>query len=318
MLEQASAIPGVDAASAGTLLPFGWGESVNTFEIVGKPKPASASFADLNTVTPGYFETLRIPLLRGRSFTPQDRLGAPLTMVVDETFAREFLSGEDPIGRLVKMPWATYTIAGVAGAVKTSALDTDPPPTLYFCAAQSMPTDMVLAIRSRLPESAIVPAMERIASGIDRDQPVYDVAPLEARIDRTVRTRRFVVWLMLIFAAAGTALAAVGLYGLLSYAAALRRREFGIRMALGAGRDTVAMMICREGMALVAAGIVLGSIAALGGYRFIASQMYGVGLQDRVTWFAVLAIVSGAGLIASALPAWRVARLNLAESLRTE
>ncbi len=318
VLERTGAIPGVDAASACTLLPFGWGENVNTFEIVGKAKPASAPFADLNTVSAGYFETMRIPLLRGRVFSAQDRLGAPASMVIDETFARRYFAGEDPVGRMVKMPWRTYTIAGVVGSVKVSALDTDPPPTLYFSAAQSPVTDMMLAIRSRLPESAIVPAIERIAAGIDRDQPVYDIEPLQARIDHSIRARRFVVWLMLVFATAGTGLAAVGLYGLLSYTVALRRREIGIRMALGAGRNAIVMLICRDGMALVAVGILLGSAAALGAYRFIASQMFGVGIEDRTTWLAVLTIVCGAGLIASWLPAWRVARLNLAESLRSE
>jgi predicted permease len=318
MLEQTSAIPGVDAAAACTLLPFGWGENVNMFEIVGKAKPARDPYADLNTVSAGYFETMRIPLLRGRVFTAEDLPGAPVVTVIDETFARRFFAGEDPIGRLVKMPWRTYTIAGVVGSVKVSALDEDPPPTLYFSAAQSPITDMMLAVRSRLPESAIVPAIERVAAGIDRDQPVYDVAPLQARIDRTVRARRFVVWLMLVFAVAGTVLAAVGLYGLVSYTVALRRREIGIRMALGADRDAIAKLICRDAMALVAAGILVGSAAALGGYRFIASQMYGIGIDDHVTWFTVLAIVGVAGLIASVLPSLRAARLNLAESLRME
>jgi hypothetical protein len=239
-------------------------------------------------------------------------------MIIDEAFANRFFPGEDPVGRLVKMPWGTFTVAGVVGAVKISALDTDPPPTLYFSGAQSTPTDMVLAIRSRLPESAIGPAIERITAGIDRDQPVYDVAALQARINRSVRARQFVVWVMLTFAVAGTVLAAVGLYGLLSYAVALRRREFGIHMALGAGRETVAMLVCREGMALAAAGILLGAGAAIGAYRFIASQMYGVGLQDRVTWLAVLAVVGGAAGVACVLPAWRVTRVNIAEALRTE
>jgi putative ABC transport system permease protein len=318
MLEQTSAIPGVDAASACTLLPFGYGENVNTFEIVGQAKPARAPYADLSMVSRGYFETMRIPLLRGRVFAQQDRPGSEWLIIIDEGFARRFFAGEDPIGRQVKMPWRTYTIAGVVGSVKVSALDDDPPPTLYFSAEQSPVTDMMLTIRSRLPESSLVPVIERIAAGIDRDQPVYDVAPLQAGIDRSIRARRFVVWLMLIFAAAGTMLAAVGLYGLLAYTVALRRREIGIRLALGAGRDTIAMLICRDGMKLVAAGILLGSAAALGGYRFIASQMYGVGIEDHLTWLTVLTIVCGSGLLASALPAWRVTRLNPAESLRME
>jgi ABC-type antimicrobial peptide transport system permease subunit len=123
---------------------------------------------------------------------------------------------------------------------------------------------------------------------------------------------------MVAFAAAGTGLAALGLYGLLSYTVALRRREIGIRMALGAGRNSIAMLVTRDGMALVLAGTALGSVAALGAYRFIASQMYGVGLEDRVTWIAALGMVGVAGLLASALPAWRAACFSPGEALRSD
>ena len=319
VLEQSSAIPGVDGASACTLLPFGWGENINTFEIVGQPKPPVDRTADLSTVSAGYFDTMRIPLLRGRVFTAQDHPGTTPLTVIDETFARRFFGVEDPLGREIKMPWTArpYTIAGVVGSVKVSAIDVDSSPTLYFSAAQGPLTDMTLAIRSKLPAGEIARDVERIAAGIDRNQPVYDVAPLQARIDRSLKTRRFVVSLMVIFAAGGTGLAALGLYGLLAYMVSLRRRELGIRMALGAGSGAVAMLVCRGGMALVAAGVALGSGAAIGAYRLIANQMYGVGIGDRSTWLAVLGIVSIAGLIASALPAWRVTRISPAEALRT-
>lgn len=199
-----------------------------------------------------------------------------------------------------------------------AALDADSPPTMYFSENQSLVTDMVLAIRTGLPDGEMVRDVERIMAGIDKDQPVYAVAPLQALIDHSLKTRRFVVWLLMMFAAAGTGLAALGLYGQLSYSMALRRREMGIRMALGAGREAVAMMVCRDGMILVAAGIGIGCAAAFGAYRWIASLMYGIGIEDGMAWIAVLTIVGAAGLIASAFPAWRVSRLNPADALRTE
>jgi predicted permease len=317
VLEQTAALPGVQSASACTLLPFGYGENVNTFEILGQPKQPVAPLADLNTVSAGYFATMRIPLLRGRLFTPQGRQGALVTLI-DEVFEQRFFAGQDPIGRQLKMPWGTYTIAGVVGSVKNSALDVAAPPGLYFSAAQSSVTNMTLAIRSGLPDNTIVREVQRIVTGIDADQPVYDVEKLPARIDRSLKTRRFVAFLMVAFAAAGTGLAALGLYGLLSYTVALRRREIGIRMALGAGRDSIAMLVTRDGMALVVTGTALGSAAALGAYRLIASQMYGVGLEDRITWIAAVGIVGVAGLLASALPAWRAACFSPGEALTRE
>ena len=192
------------------------------------------------------------------------------------------------------------------------------PPTLYFGAARSPVTDMTLAIRSRLPENTIVREVQRIVTGIDADQPVYDVAKLQTRIDPSLKTRRFVASLMLVFAAAGTVLAALGLYGLLSYTMALRRREMGIRMALGTGRGSIAMLVSRSGLALVVAGMALGSFTALGADRFIASQMYGVGFEDGATWIAAVGIVGVTGLCASALPAWRAACFSPGEALRAE
>lgn len=140
LLQQTAALPGVQGASACTLLPFGYGENVNAFEIVGQPKPPVAPFADLNTVSAGYFETMRIPLLGGRLFTKENRQEA----LIDEAFARGFFADQDPVGRQLKMPWGVYTIAGVVGSVKTSGIDVGVPPTLYFNAEQSPVTDMTL------------------------------------------------------------------------------------------------------------------------------------------------------------------------------
>jgi putative ABC transport system permease protein len=261
---------------------------------------------------------MRISLLRGRLFTPQDHPGSLSVTLIDEAFARRFFAGQDPLGQRVKTPSGVYTIAGVVGSVKVSGMNLDAPPTLYFPVTQSPVTDMTLEIRSRIPANTIAREVQRLVAGIDKDQPVYDVATLQARIDRSLNARRFVASLMLVFAAAGTGLAAPGLYGLLSYIVALRHREIGIRMALGASDGAIGRLVCCGGMVLVAAGMVLGSAPALAAYRFIASEMYGVGIEDGVTWIFVLGVVGVSGFLASALPAWRAACQSPAEVLRAE
>ncbi len=318
LMEQARRIPGVDAASACTLLPFGYGENGNTFGIAGRPKPGVDTYAVFNSILPDYFSAMRIPLVRGRAFTDRDRRGSEPVVIVDETLANRFLPGEDPIGKQIEMFRGKYTIAGVAGSVKTTALDIDTSPQIYFPAAQTSPTAMTLVIRSRLPQASLIDSLERVVHAIDPDEPVYNVDLLQTYIDKSFKARRFVALLMAGFAVAGALLAAVGLYALLSYTAAMRRREAGIRIVLGASPGAIAWLLCESGMRLVAAGAVLGSAAAIGAYRFVASQLYGTELQDPLAWLAALGVVGVTGLAACALPAWRASRLDPAECLRTE
>ncbi len=318
VLDQIRHLPGVDAASACTLLPFGWGENMNTFEIVGKPKPPVDPLADFNNIAPDFFETMKIPLLRGRPFLPTDRRGSELVAVIDELMAERYFGGDDPIGREVRMPWATYRVVGVAGTVKAARLDETGQPTLYFSATQAPGTDMSLVIRSRLRQTGVVDSVQQIVSRLDKDQPIYDVLPLEARIDRSLRTRRFVVSLILTFAASGALLASLGLYGLLSYTIALRRREIGIRIALGADSGAIAWLVYRGGLALMTTGLAFGCGGALLARRFIAGQFYGTHFSDGLTWLTVLGIVILTCLLACALPARRAASLDPMESLRAE
>lgn len=318
VLEQVQRVPGVETASACTLLPFGWGENFSTFEIVGKPKPAIDPFAAHSQISLGFFDTLKIPVLRGRSFLESDRPNSELVTMIDGALARTYFPGEDPIGRQMRFPWGTFRIIGVARDIRSSSLEQQPEPTLYFSAGQVPNTDMTLLIRSRLPERVLVASVERIVHGLNKDQPVYDVFPLEARIARSVRTRRFVVSLILTFAASGAICAAIGLYGLLSYSIALRRRELGIRAALGADARAIAALVYRGGFSIVAAGVALGSVSALATRRYIAAQLYGTQFDDRFTWMAVIAIVALMSALACALPARRAAKLDPMEALRAD
>jgi len=318
LLEEAVRIPGVESVSGCSLLPFGYGENVNTFEIAGRPKPPVPAFALINNVLPGYFETLRIPLVRGRYFAAQDRPGSEPVVLIDDTFAQRFFAGLNPIGQQLRMPWGTFTIAGIVGGAKSSALDLENRPTIYFSAQQKPTPGTTLVIRSQLPANTITESVERIVARIDPDVPVYNVISLRTFIDRSVKTRRFVVSLLSVFAGAGIALAALGLFGLLSYMVTLRRREIGIRIAVGASGQAIALLVCRGGMPLVAVGIVLGAAAAGGVQRLIESQLYGTQFEDVRTWVAVLGIVTATGLLACAGPAWRAARTNPVKALRAD
>jgi ABC-type antimicrobial peptide transport system permease subunit len=173
-------------------------------------------------------------------------------------------------------------------------------------------------VRSRLPQSSITESVQRIVSHIDPDEPIYDVIPLQTFVDKSVKTRRFVASLMSVFAGAGIALAALGLFGLLAYMVASRRREIGIRIAVGASGHAIALLVCRSGLPLVLAGTALGAIGAVGAHRLIASQLYGTQFEDAWTWAAVLGIVTVTGLLACAGPAWRASRVDPTKALRAD
>ena len=318
LLEQVRRVPGVEAAAGCTNLPFGWGENINTFEIVGRPKPQPAPFANIDSVEPDYFRAMRIPLRAGRFLNERDGPGAELAVVIDETIADGYFAGGNPVGQQVRMPWdRPFTIVGVVGGVKSAGLDAVIRPKLYFSGLQSPGTDRTLVIRSGLAEGGLKSAVQRIVTGIDRDQPVYDVLPLEARIAKSLRTRRMVAELTGLFAGSGMLLAAIGLYGVLAYSMALRRREIGIRVVLGADRWSVGWLIARSGLAMGAAGSLAGGAAVLIAQR-VAGPLEDARVGDALVWMTVLGVVELSCAVACGIPAWRAGRMEPMESLRAE
>ena len=312
VLQRTKQIPGVESASACSLLPFGYGENVSVFEVVGRPKARVSSYANVNHVASDYLKTLEIPLVRGRFFNAEETLGSQPVAVVDQTLSKRYFAGEDPIGRSLKTPAGTHRIIGVVGSVKTTGVDVEAPPTIYF----GGPAE-TLVIRSKLPMAGLTMDVQRIVTQIDKDQPVHEVSLLETYVNHSLKTRRFVVFLVTLFGIAGALLSALGVYGLLSYSIAVRRREIGIRMAIGATGRAIAALVCFSGLRLVLAGAALGCGGAWAAHRYIATQLYGVGFNDAATWIAVASGILLAGLFACALPAWRAARTNVLESLRT-
>lgn len=319
VLDHLRRVPGIQAASGCTLLPFGWDDLANTFEIVGRPKPRVEPYANLNQVFPDFFATLQIPLLRGRNFTEADQFNSQPVVLIDQSMAERYFRGQDPTGQFVQMPSGKpFKIIGIVSSIKSAALDVQSRPTLYFSALQQPPTDLKFVVRSPLPQGTILTAVQHGVADVDKELPVFDVIPLEVRIEHSLRNKRFVISLISLFAALGTLLAAVGLYALLSYSILLRRREIGIRMALGADRRNIGSLVGRIGMVPVGAGILSGCALAVGLQRYLASQLYATSVWDATAWLTVLVTIVTACSAACALPMWRAARLEPLTALRDE
>ncbi len=311
VFERVKQIPGVESVAGCSLLPFGYGENVTTFETVGRPKPRVNWYADVNYVSSGYLKTLEIPLLRGRFFSDKEVISSESLAVIDEGLATRYFAGEDPIGQFLKTPWRTYQIVGVVGSVKVTSLDIEAPPTIYSPAPGG-----TLVIRSSLPVGVLTNDVQRMVTQIDKDQPVHQVSLLETYVNHSLITRRFVVFLVALFGAAGTLLSALGVYGMLSYWIAVQRREIGIRIAIGATGPAIVILVCSNGLRLVMVGAALGCVGAFAAHRYIASQLYGVEFADPFTWISAGTAILLAGIIACMLPAWRAARVNPADALK--
>jgi ABC-type antimicrobial peptide transport system permease subunit len=212
------------------------------------------------------------------------------------------------------VPWGLFEVVGVVRSVKNSALDLESSPEIYFPVAPGLGSTIV--IRTERPSPGLSKLVARIVSGIDSDQPIYDIFPEEEFVAKSLKTRRFVVWLEGVFAAIGTGLASLGVFNLLSYTVQMRRREIGIRMAVGASGGRIAYWICRSGAVLVFTGLLVGAIASMAGQNLLKSQLFGVRFAEPSVWVAVLGIVGAMGMLACALPAWRAARVNPGECLK--
>lgn len=310
VLREVRRIPNVTDASACTLLPFGYGESVQPFRIAGQPGTTAPQFADVNRVLPDFFHTLRIPLLAGRYLDERDRLGSEPAALIDQNLARHYFAGKNPVGRQIELWGRLFSVMGVVGNIKVAGLDVTSRPMLYFSAVQMPVTDMSVLVKTSSAMDRLPAIVQDIVAKVDADQPVYDIATLQSRIDRSLSTRRFVVQLLISFAAVGTAITAIGLYGLLSYSVVLRQREFGIRAAVGARPRDLAVLVFKHGILLVLIGAVAGSLTAVSAARYVASELYGVRVSDPITWASIALVLAITAGLACVSPSWRAARTN--------
>jgi putative ABC transport system permease protein len=292
-----------------------------SFMIQGRPdEPGKEPSANYRAVTPGYFEALTIPLLRGRLFTEQD-VPPRMVAVIDEAFAKQHFPGEDPIGRGVRMGNGTddfYEIVGVVGSVKYEGLDTSPRPTMYAPFSTDLFGSMWMMVKTSGDPRDFAPTARQVVRELDATIPAAALERLDAVITESVAPRRFSMLLLAAFALVALFLAAVGLYGVVAYAVSQRTQEIGLRMAIGAQRGDVLRMVLGGGMKLATAGVVLGLLATLWLARYVATMLFGVTPFDPVSYGATAAVLLSVCALACYVPARRATTVDPLVALRTE
>jgi hypothetical protein len=323
--DRLASIPGVSSAGLADSVPFDNNGGSASFFIQGRPQAPNdpGPHGNVHSVSPDYFSTLKIPLVTGRFFTRQDRHGTEGVVIIDTVLAHQYWPGKDPMGEhitffdRVKGPWST--IVGIVAHARTSSLESDTNEgTYYFPAAQVPQMSTAMAVRSSRSAESLTGDVRAAVRAVDSSVPIYDVKTMEQRVDESLIGRRFVVLLLTTFAALALLLAALGLYGVISYSVRLRTRELGVRMALGAQRGEVMQLVLLQGARLAVIGVVVGGVfAALLG-RIFSSLLFKVGVLNAMPWIVATLILVATVLLASFLPARKAASIEPMKALRTE
>jgi len=275
-------------------------------------------FAISRWVDPAYFATLEIPFLRGQPFQQDQKLDRAMKAIVSESFARRYLPGEDPVGKhLLTLGKQPYEIVGVVGDTRF-LIGQPAEPIMYFPLYNGRETDATLAVRSSQDVSKLALPIQQIVQQLDRGLPVADVVTMEQLIGETTVDAGFDAMLLLAFAVLSLILAAVGLFGVLSYLVTQRSTEIGIRLALGAQRETVLALVLRDGLRPAFAGLALGLIGSVVAARLVRSMLYGVRQFDPMVFLAVVVVLLLVSAGACIVPAWRASRLDPLMALREE
>jgi putative ABC transport system permease protein len=324
LLEKVNALPGVEAAGIVWPLPLaGTDDGVGfTFEDQPPPSPGERRVAGPRVVSPDYFKTLKIQLQRGRVFSETDGPDTPPVIIINETLARRYWPNEDPIGKRMAIDvrngqpfWRE--IIGVVGNVRHLGLDKGPRLEIYFPFPQFRVSFQTLVVRTDDPLS-LVAAIRNQVQTIDKDQPISNIRTMEELLGRSVSQQRFSLLLMGIFAGVALALAAVGIYGVMSYLVAQRTHEIGVRMALGAQVNDVLKLVVKQGMTLTLTGVLAGLITAIGLTRLISNLLFGVSSTDLLTYISIAALLILVALAACWIPARRATKVDPLVALRCE
>jgi len=323
LIEKVAALPGVQAAGAAMVTPLSGNDFVLGFMIEGRPPYPAGGEPDTNyySVTPGYFKAMGIPLLRGRLFTERDTKDATRVVVINETMAKRFFPGEDPIGKRLHVtmgPLLYREIVGIVGDVKHYSLDQETKAQTYEPYAQQPFSGMTLVARTSGDPAGLSAAIRGEVVKIDKELPISNVKTLEQYLSTSIAQQRFSVLLLGIFAAVAMALACVGIYGVLSYSVAQRRREIGVRMALGAARRDVLRLVVGHAMFLTLIGVAIGLGAAFALTRVMSTLLFGVSATDPMTFGLIALLLVAVALLAALVPARRATKVDPMVALRCE
>jgi putative ABC transport system permease protein len=334
LLERLRHIPGVEAADVTNLVPLSEQDNGGPFWL-GTQAPASPQdgpHALYFWTGPEYLKTMRIPLLRGRFFTPSDTANSQPVIVIDKVLADTWFKDTDPLGQTITVAhWGQARVIGVVGHVRHWGLN-DPgtynPSQIYICVYQlqqtfvrTLSSSLTIVLRSPLKQAAVIPAIQNAIDAAGKDQPLYKIKTIEKIVAASTASQRLPMLLLGTFAAVALLLASVGIYGVLSYAVTRRLPEIGIRMAVGANREDVMRMILGQGLCLTVAGMAIGTLAALAATRFLGSfsqLLYRIGAGDPPTFIAGSLVMIGAASLACYLPARRATQIDPMQALRSE
>ncbi|MFP5264398.1 MAG: ABC transporter permease [Blastocatellia bacterium] len=323
VLEKVNVLPGVQSAGVITNLPFGDGNMSLTFRRTDGPPllPSEQPATIFHANSPGYFQTMGIPLLKGRDFTEQDVEKAPPVLIINETMARQHFADQDPIGKTMIVGYGEPVpreIVGVVGDVKHVGLAKDLRVETYSPHAQTPLPFATLVVRSTADTASLLAAIRRAVQEVDKDQPVANVRTMRERISNSIAQPRFYTLLLSTFAVVALVLAAVGIYGVLSYSVTQRTREIGIRMALGADRRDIVKLVVGQGMAPAVVGVGIGLAAAFALTRFMASLLFAVDATDPLAFAAISLLLTAVALVACYIPARRATKVDPTVALRYE
>ena len=326
LMAKLSALPGVEQVAVSSQPPLmtGWQTSFVP-EGMTEPEPGKFPALEMNVVTPGYFQTMKTPLLRGRSFEAGDTKDAPQVIIVDQMFADRYFPGQDAIGKRVRMSTGEKgerkyrTIVGVVPHLKVHGFDEQTVlPQGYLPMAQQPQTGLVALLRTSLSPKSFAKPVSDIVASLDSAQPAFEFKTMQERVEETWATPRLMSFLLVCFALLALTLAVVGLYGVMAFNGVRRMREIGVRLALGAMPAQIRAMMLGQGMRLLGGGLLLGFVGAFALSRVIRSLLFGVNANDPLIYGAVTLVLVCAALVACWIPARRASRVNPMVTLRAE
>jgi putative ABC transport system permease protein len=331
LLARVQALPGVEQASLGSTAPLLGHATITGIGIEGRTDNQKTGQTEpigvgVHSISPDYFKTLRVNLLKGRVFTDRDRAGAPRVALINQSAAETFFSGEEPLGKRIQVGvGASYEtteksveIVGVVADVRYGRLETAIEPDVYLSSLQPTDSAQTLILRTGIDPAAIAAAVRREVLALDRNVPLTTIQTMKERVAEVTSRTRFIAVLLGIFACLALLLSAIGIYGVMAYNISARTRELGIRIALGAQGADVLRLVLRDGMTLIAAGLAVGLLSGLAAMRVLKSQLYEVNVTDPLTFIIVSLLLAGVALLACYFPARKATKVDPMVALRCE